>query len=497
MADFKLKPTAEVWPQVERQIKEDKRRHRWFFMLPIAALFLGGMLYAVWPTESTVENEATTVLENKQTTVSENKPAAASKNETSTTTNKTVTTNTTDTPLTITKSSTEVPEQRTTEFTTTPSKENESQAVVKSTDVNKAATKTIVQKSVPAEKTVLKSTKQQTVIVAQPKIEEKIVASTTIKTTDQISVQSKPPVDTSRTTDVVTIKTQPQTDTVVATTTPVIIQKDSTIVTNVVTSVDSSVVTLPVPQISIPKRKLQWGLHVNAGVSDIRAGLFSGAGLQAETVSYFGGGTSNQPPSNISRITRFEYAVGSSKQFGAGIILRKPFQKKHAFVTGLQYQYSSYTVTQRQKVDTFISATNFFSNIFTNEKRIGFRMLALNIPLEAEWQLAAFKKGALLLNAGLHQFVAISSAQTDTLYSFRYTVTADRSSAGGGTTMNETKATVWQPMLHLSPAYEWKTKNRSSQLGLYLNYGLRPAYKASEKDYWLQAGLRYRIYFYR
>ena len=494
MADFKLKPSAEVWQQVERQIKEDRRRRRWFFILPLAALFLGGMLYAVWPTESTVENESTTVLENKQTTVSGNQPAAESKNNPSATTN--TNTNTTDSPLTITKSSTEVPEQRTTEVTTTPSKENESQAVGKSADVNKAATKTIVQKSVPAEKTVQKNTKQQTVIVVQPKIEEKIVASTTIKTTEPISVQSKPPVDTFRTTDVVTIKTQPQADTLVATATPVILEKDSTIVADAVTRVDSSAATLPVPQISIPKRKLQWGLHVNAGVADIRESLFPGEMLKAETVNYLAGGANIPPFANISRAIRYEYTVQPSVQFGAGITVRKPFKKKHAFVTGLQYEYSSYKVTQLQKVDTFVYTSNFFNTISANEKRVGFQIHAISVPLEVEWQVARFKKGNLLLNAGLYQYFAIASTQTDTLYSFRYTATTDRTS-GGGFAVNETKATIWQPMLYLSPAYEWKAKTFSSQLGLYVNYGLRPAYKASEKDYWLQAGVRYRIYFNR
>ena len=87
MADFKLKPSAEVWQQVERQIKEDKRRRRWFFILPLAALFLGGMLYALWPSESIVKNESTTISENKPTSVSENEPAAESKNNPAATTN--------------------------------------------------------------------------------------------------------------------------------------------------------------------------------------------------------------------------------------------------------------------------------------------------------------------------------------------------------------------------------------------------------------------------
>lgn len=493
MADFKLKPSAEVWQQVERQIKEDKRRRRWFFILPLAALLLGGMLYAVWPSESTLKNESTTVSENQPTTVSEKEPTTVSKNVPAATTK----TNTTDSPLTITKSSNEVPEQKNAAVTTTQPKEQELKAVNGSADVNKVSAKTVVQKTVSTEKNVQPKAKQETGNVTQPKTEEKIIASTTIKATEQISVQSKPPADTSVTTEVITIKTEQQTDTLFATTTTVISKKDSADVTYAVTSVDSAATKLPVPQISIPKRKLQWGLHVNAGISDIRENLFPGEMLKAETVSYLAGGSNMPPFANISRAIRYEYTVKSSVQFGAGITLRKPFKKKHAFVTGLQYQYSSYNVAQLQKIDTFVYTSNFFNTISANEKRVGFRIHAISVPLEVEWQLARFKKGALLLNAGLYQYFAIASTQTDTLYSFRYTATADRSSGGVGFTTNETKATVWQPMFYLSPAYEWKAKTLSSQLGLYVNYGLRPAYKASEKDYWLQAGLRYRIYFNR
>ena len=52
LADFKLKPSAEVWQQVETQLEEDRKSRRWFFYLPIAALLIGGLLYAVWPVES-------------------------------------------------------------------------------------------------------------------------------------------------------------------------------------------------------------------------------------------------------------------------------------------------------------------------------------------------------------------------------------------------------------------------------------------------------------
>lgn len=183
---------------------------------------------------------------------------------------------------------------------------------------------------------------------------------------------------------------------------------------------------------------------------------------------------------------------------GAGVLLRKPFKKRHAFVTGLQYQYSSYSVTQRQRIDSFITTANMFNNISVKEKAVQFRMHALNIPLELELKIADIKKGTLLLNAGIQNWFVVSSIQTDTLSSFRYSASTERT-AGYSRTANskETKATTYQPQLYLSPSFEWLGKKTSSQLGLYLDYGLRPAYKSTVKDYWWQTGIRYRIFFNR
>ena len=187
-----------------------------------------------------------------------------------------------------------------------------------------------------------------------------------------------------------------------------------------------------------------------------------------------------------------------SVHFGVGVLFRKPFKKRNAFVTGLQYQYSSYSVTQRQRVDSFISTANMFSNTSVKEKAVQFRMHALNVPLELELKIADIKKGRLLFATGIHNWFVISSTQTDTLSSFRYTATADRAAGyGGSVNAKETKATTYQPQLYLSPAYEWRGKKISSQLGLYLDYGLRPAYKSTSKDYWWQTGIRYRMYFNR
>ncbi len=494
MADFKLKPSADVWQRVESQIQEDRKRRRWFFILPIAALLLGVTLYAVWPIHTNTQPEAVATLNN--TTAEKTQPYQ------------------TDSSLTITPSSTQTTKEKTKqvaavkEQTKAQSTEDRSEIVA----INETKETAEEKQSVQQQQQKPTAT-QQSVTVTKSRKEKIKRTSTTTKENDAVAAETKPVVAHLNPTEIVTVTTQQPADSVVAVTTTntttnkttadVVHEKDSAAASTDIAVTDTTAAKLPVPQITIPKPKLQWGFQVNAGVSDIRESLFPGGMMKAETVSYFGGGFNNQPATNISRITRYEYAVKPSMHFGAGFILRKPFQKKHAFVTGLQYQYSSYTVTQLQKVDTFLTANNFFSNLSTDEKRSGFQMHTISVPLEMEWKLASFKKGRLLFNTGLLQNFTIASAQTDALYSFRYAATTDRSSfgpssgLGSGITTGITKATVWQPMLSLSPSYEWTSKQSSSQLGLYFNYGLRPAYKASETDYWLQAGVRYRIYLKR
>src|ERR1700730_3936067 len=43
--ELKLKPSEEVWPQVEQRIRKDKRRRRSLLWLPLLFLLLGGAGY--------------------------------------------------------------------------------------------------------------------------------------------------------------------------------------------------------------------------------------------------------------------------------------------------------------------------------------------------------------------------------------------------------------------------------------------------------------------
>jgi hypothetical protein len=471
LADFKLKPSAEVWQQVETQLEEDRKRRRWFFYLPIAALLVGGLLYAVWPEEAPTKTNVTVQPNNS--------------------TNNTTSTHQNTAPLTKTGSSNNSTEQSAVEKKT-----------IEQVISGKANPADIVaqQQSVPAKEGIQqkkqKNSYRNVIAIVETKRKESITV-VVIPKEDPVAKQKEAIAEN---TTKIEQKTEPiqQTDSVSSTES--MLNKTAAVDSNKVSLVvDSTVVVSSSSKPTITKRKWQPGLHVSTGVSDIRGSLFPGSGFKSFSYrDYSPTGIGNGGQGGATRIVQYEYAIKPSAHFGAGLLLRKPFKKRNAFVTGLQYQYSSYSVTQRQRIDTFILANNYFSNISIKEKTVKFNMHAVNVPLELEFKIADIKKGTLLLNAGIQNWFVLSSTQTDTLSSFRYTASADRSAGYGGTVnAKETKATIWQPQLYLFPSYEWKGKRMSSQLGFYLDYGLRPAYKSTSKDYWWQMGIRYRLYFNR
>ena len=467
LADFKLKPNAEVWQQVEKQLEEDRKRRRWFFYLPIAALFIGGLLYAVWPEDKPAK---------------ENVAVQSATNNSITTT---VVTNSNKSPLTKEPSS-----------TTTVNETGFSEKEVENSLQAQAKKNQPIQHNnniTRPGRQNLKTTNTNTVAVTtkEQTSKDEVVAH---KKTDQkeTAVENNAVV-------VDATQTEQKNDSVLVDH-PILSKADTVQSNETAATVVDSINAKPSEQAPIiSKRKWQLGLNISVGTSDIRGSLFPGSGTKSLYFSdaFASPNSNNGGLGGVTRIVQYEYTVRPALEFGAGVILRKPFKKRNTFVTGLQYQYSSYSVTQRQRIDTFILANNYFSNISIKERKAQFRMHALNVPLEMELKIADIKKGKLLFNAGIHNWFILSSTQTDTLSAFRYAAESSRNAyaSGGSPTAKETKATAWQPQLYLSPAFEWRGKKISSQLGAYLNYGLRRAYQSSSKDYWWQTGIRYRIYF--
>ncbi|MEJ8843178.1 outer membrane beta-barrel protein [Lacibacter sp. H375] len=471
LSDFKLKPSAEVWQQVEIQLEEDRKRRRWFFYLPIAALLIGGLLYAVWPAEEPAKADV-----------------AVQTNSDKSNTTLTRENNSIESPLTKTESSTTVNE------TTASKKETEEKILGLKKETSTPVKQNTIVKPVNIQK--IKTGNRQIVAVTTQKQKSKDEVALV---TDKVTVQKEASVDQT----IVSVETkQPEQKTdSPAVNLSAVIKTDTAQTTASTSTVDTNAVALAEPAPTITKKKWQLGLHVSTGIADIRGSLFPGSGFKSFSLSdrfYSPTGIGNGGQGGATRIVQYDYAIKPAAQLGVGVLLRKPFKKRHSFVTGLQYQYSSYSVTQRQRIDSFLTPTNMFSNISTKEKTEQFRMHTLNVPLELEFKIADIKKGKLLFSAGVHNWFVVSSTQTDTLSAFRYAAESYRSTAyNGSTVIKETKATTYQPQLYISPSFEWRGKKTSSQLGLYLDYGLRPAYKSTSKDYWWQTGIRYRIFFNR
>lgn len=466
LSDFRLKPSTEVWQHVETQLQEDRRRRRWFFILPAAALLVGALLYAVWPDGAATEKENKTTVATNTTAIEKNEPLQ---------------------PLTDKASSND---------------QREANSSVNEKPVeNKVASssKEISPAPVVANNHVVKQQQVQRNKQTIPVVEKKSKQSDDAKQPQQtiVSVQTEPPVSSETVTDKIA-GVEDKKDSLGATVNTRTTAVTDTSKANVTIVVADSAVTVTQPVVTV-KKKWQLGLHANVGVSDIRKKLFPGSGFKSAADMMYspifnnGGGQGG-----ATRIVRYDYAIDPSVQFGVGIVARKPFKKKHAFVTGLQYQYNSYKVTQREQVDSFIQVTNLFNRVSTKERSAMFTMHAVNVPLEIELTIAAIKKNKLLFNAGIHNWFIIASAETDTLSSFPYS-SARNAQTSGMPTMSSPiiKPYSYQPQLSIAPSFEWKGKRTSSQLGIYLNYALRPAYHASEKDYWWQTGIRYRIFFNR
>ena len=183
-------------------------------------------------------------------------------------------------------------------------------------------------------------------------------------------------------------------------------------------------------------------------------------------------------PGGLSGFVLNEYSVRNNLQAGIGYGLRFPVWKQSWFAAGVQYQYSSFTVIDRVRRDTFSAAQNRLVNDFSNETKNNYRFHYLSVTTELQLHIAGTETNSVKLNVGvLHQF---RFASTDSLPSF---------------VRNSSNAAFYQPIIQLAPAYEWKTKKGAMQLGWYVNYALSPVYKNSPNNNWWQTGLRLQYWF--
>ncbi|MBX9784824.1 MAG: outer membrane beta-barrel protein [Chitinophagaceae bacterium] len=474
MDDFKIHPSEAVWQKVDAQLRKDKRR-RWFFFLLSVGVLLGSGSFLIYershnasahvrpqPVAISSKTGANTSKENEQLKLEPSSSAIPSQRNDAVSENnikednKPVLQNNSF-PNTISKSAAK-----------TKIVESNIVADKKVTTMRKpASSNNISANHLPAQKTAINSkaepVKKQTVHLQTP------VVDTTVQITgvnntpvDKQSTNTQPASTNKKTTDSATRQVALQEQ-----------QRNETVTPNEKVAVDS-----PAPEPVAAKRKMQTGWSLNAGITDVRSSVIPAKGFTtADTYAIPLTGTSGIP-GGLSGLLSNEYSIRSNVQAGVGYAVRFPFGKKAWFVTGVQYQYHRFSVIERVRRDTFSAAQNRLVSNFSNENKTAFNFHYISIPTEVQWQIAQTTKGKLMLGTGL-------------LHSFKFAASTALPSFADSTSA----AAFYQPIIQLTPAYEWKTKKGVMQLGWYFNYGLLPVYNNVSKNHWWQTGLRVQYWF--
>jgi hypothetical protein len=116
-----------------------------------------------------------------------------------------------------------------------------------------------------------------------------------------------------------------------------------------------------------------------------------------------------------------------------------------------------------------------------------FKTHYINIPAELQWQMIKRKSGSFNLSAGIQNLISINKKDAANIPDFVL--------PSGATFRTPPVIALYQPLLQLTPSYEWQRKNHSFSLGAYVNYGLLKVYSYNNKYHWRQAGLTFRYFF--
>lgn len=470
MQDFKLRPSDAVWQNVDARLRKDKRR-RWFFFLLTTSMLIAtgtGLFYTQQQKTTIATSNITDDKTQPSASIVNQKPVEVTA---STTAGSTIASNA--------KPTVNIKEEKNNEaslssnnkiISKTPTTINQNQQA-KVAVVNSTSTKQLLQQK-SSTSINLKIDEVVNLPNVQRNSEKPVPSSVPASPVQQNEIVLSPVVQPNSTSQkLIMIADSSSTEQ------PLLHTK--VITPPVVSNTDSAVATFPSAKSETKKRKWQTGFQVNTGLADIKESLFPGGKYKSFETNAFTNGNSAGIPSNfISGITTNEYLVKNSVNAGAGFIMRKPIFKQSWFATGLQYQFSSFVLSSRVRRDTFSTVQNRLVNDFINESKQSFSLHYIQIPTEIQWHIAKTAKGNLMLGNGL-------------MHSFRFAGTSARplfadSSSGSN---------FYQPILQLTPAYEWKTKKGAMQLGWYFNYGLLPVYQNADKNHWWQTGLRFQYFF--
>ncbi len=497
MENFNIHPSVQVWQQVEEQLQKDKRKRRWFFIwLPIIVLVAGGGMYMLTlqtGNENPVaHNQFITENNTAQSSMAESKPLQ------------------------------QVIEQQQTEQPIQTKEEKQQQFAVKtkqSIKINQEAQQQQIQsKQQPVQLAKLlnsKTVNEKPVIVSEKRTDAQVLLPTATtkqkkKNLSNDKLSNTINKDDNRNEVAVDMPCKKEQEDVIVKITMdeklnyiIVVPADSTKQTepnstvqtnnndttnNAVANPEKPAVSVPV--IEKPNNKWQIGSQVNAGIADIGAAPLPFVSSKRENAAYAIGGPIPITGSAQSRVTEsYNYEIKSNLQFGGGLLLRKKFAKKLSFITGLQYQYSSFTAIEKFKRDSVWIPTNAAFNIFDRQTETNFKTHYINVPTELQWQVFKRKTGSLNLSAGLQHFIRISKKDLDSIPGF----ISQRTSAG--LSIKQPVVSLYQPMLHVAPSYEWQKNKNNFSLGWYFNYGLLKVYNADGNYHWRQTGLTFRYFF--
>jgi hypothetical protein len=469
MDDFKLHPSDAVWVKIDAQLRKDKRR-RWVFFLLTTFCLLGtaSLIYSnYYPFKQNIQ-QVTSAQERKNERLKNDSPAMAKdimpvQNKTS---EKPDNDKKVAQQLIIPHAqSNEISKQQVLPTVTGIKKKRNAGHIVSKSNTS-SSFGTTVGKSSDVSYNISKHTQPVQPQKQEPEAKTEIVNSSSGKVLVQ---KAETKNDTSATEQ---LKRN---------------EEDEGRVKNKVadTAVQISAITDTVagnktePQVK-ERSKKQWqkGIQVNLGLSDVRESPFPGVIYKSATRDAFNqGGVSVPGGGGINTVITNDYAVKNNLQFGVGLALRKPIMKHSWFVTGLQYQFSSFDVVSRQRRDTFSTQLNLLVNDYSIEKMNSHSFHYINIPTEVQWYVAKTTKGSLHLSTGIQHHFHIASGSKPSFINA------------------SAKAVFYQPLLSITPVYEGKLKKENIQLGWYFNYGLLPVFNSGDDNNWWQTGLRFQYFF--
>jgi hypothetical protein len=443
MEEFRLTPSTPVWNNIEAQLRKDKRR-RWFFFLLFIGLITGIGGTAIYQYNRTsAKHTLTTVSGHHKKSIQPSTNSSSS------------------------HSSTVVPQPVTahqSNLSSTPPSSNNTTALQ-------------VKKDVPAKKRFTVTKSNPVVVAASLQKENAIVAvdkKTVTETKNEMAVVQQ--------NNTVVVKTPASTDTsasaVHSTETPETKtnEQHSSVKETIV---DSSVTAKPTTDTVINKKRTkQKGWSVNTGIASVRESLFPASSF---TTSDFAAipVTGSGSPTGVNGFIISEFSIKTNWQAGVGYGLRFPVLKHSWLATGIQYQLSNFSVVNRTRRDTFSQPQNRLVSDYSNEQKATYHFHYINIPTELQWHIAGTSSSSVQVSTGIHQQFLLASSKGLPAFASR---TGD-------------KASVYQALLHIAPSYEWTAKKGVMQLGWYVNYSLTPVYKNTSGYNWWQTGLRFQYWF--